>query len=714
MQHNGGFTLIEMLVSVALASVLTVALLGAFVSFLQYQAIAQEERSALETVRFFLAEVSRELQFGYGYTCAVGTNERCTCIAFFDQLGRRVKVRYTASGPAEKSVKYLDPNPDACPDTDTWVPLTDDTVTLTEVIFGLETAQGKQPRVTIRAEGHYETDGERRDLEMKTQVTRRILETTQTVADRFRIGTDTAGPGTSYYLAFGPEPNPCLNSSDTNCGTTTVGAGCTVSNLHRYLKSDCDSTDTVADANQVCRDEDGNVYPPASGVTPCDHPVSPIAAEFTTDGLYVLADNGLLFFIKQNTVDSVLTATGILPKVFVLSSDIQKEVEQVTGESGSGICRFCDNDPRNIVAIIPGKEALYARGTNGSLYAVKLNGSGKPVGKRLFTGGAATDTVRHVSVSGKRTLTMFRDGNGGRIIRLYTKASDTDSLTAADITGTCPEFQYVPSSAGCGQIWPDTQGNSRAVKPDLLRTELSGISLSLVDRVQTINDTVTLWYQDSSGNQMLSVGGTGKKKKRGGVPADGGGIAYGNGLAKYTFICGGGSRLCEVADLTGNTTVKDAALSTGTLERHEHFSGYPVGITGEGRLIYFSASDIANNGAITVYDNAISSPRVLCRTVPQKVGSVFQQVFFTHLSGKHPTKNLMALVGRSTRATDGQETVSEVYLLEPRSAKAPYTGADIDTVCGTTDHVERYRLPSGNGPALDLLRLTDVSFIVKK
>lgn len=723
MQQNSGFTLIELLVSVTLASILTVALLGAFVSFLQYQVVAQEERNALETARFLLADVSRDLQFGYDYTCdpPMGT---CTCITFSDQLGRRVKVRHNR-GYAEKSVKYLDPNPDDCLNTDSWTPLTDDSLTLIDFVFELEDQQNRQPRVKLRAVGKYESDGETRDLEVKTQVTRRILEPTQAVASGFRIGIDIVGPGTTTYFAFGPEPNPCYNSSDSNCGVDQVGANCTVSNSHLYLKpekmnGDCgDSTSSESKANQVCRDDSGNVYPedPSTGVTLCGASVIPLAAEFTTDGLYVLGDNGLIFLIKQNAIDLALTVTDGATPVFVSKDDIQgRTIKRVLGASGSGTCRFCGNDPRDIIAITAGKDILYARGTNGSLYTVTVNASGEPVAERLLEGGITSGTVKYLSVGGKRVLILFRGNNGGRVLRLFTRTSETGGIGAGDLSsGTCPEFQHVPSVAGCRQLWPDATDDGSDIEPELLKTTLDSIPLSFIDHAQVIDDTVLLWYRDAAGGHLLSVTDSGEGEQRSGDVAESSSVTRGNGYSPYTFICNGGTDLCEVADIAGGGTVKQVRADGGSMKDHLHFEGHPVGISGRDRLLYFSDSDIADNDEVIVYDHSISSPRVLCRTVPRKQqDGPFQQVSFTYLSEAHPSsaKDIVAAIGRSTKTGEQGEEVYEVYLLEPQRAdKVPYTGTKIDTVCGDTEYVERHRLPSGVGPALDLVRLTGVAFI---
>ena len=64
-----GFTLIEILVAIALSGIIITALLGVFFSFIENQASSQDQRNALESIRFMLADISHDVSFGKNYRC---------------------------------------------------------------------------------------------------------------------------------------------------------------------------------------------------------------------------------------------------------------------------------------------------------------------------------------------------------------------------------------------------------------------------------------------------------------------------------------------------------------------------------------------------------------------------------------------------------------------------------------------------------------------
>ena len=186
-------------------------------------------------------------------------------------------------------------------------------------------------------------------------------------------------------------------------------------------------------------------------------------------------------------------------------------------------------------------------------------------------------------------------------------------------------------------------------------------------------------------------------------------FAYGNGLSKYTSICSNGGYLCAIDTINDATATTVATSGTSPLVDHLHFKNLPIGINKDGKLIYFSgvsATDTATT--VSVYNKsgtATNRQRILCDTVIE--GD--QQVTFKYLSNKHPSKDIVAVAG--TALISGH--VDEVYLIEPTAAtKEQYEGVELNTVCGSTNHIERYHLPTTAGPTggLDLLRLHGVEF----
>ena len=126
-----GFTLIELIVAIGLASIVLTALLSFFTVFIGHQVRVQDERIALETVRFLFSELSRETYFGYDYTCGQTVSGVCRCLIFTDQSSARVKIWYDSTNKqVKRAFKLFDPNPNTCSSADGWVPFTDDAVSV--------------------------------------------------------------------------------------------------------------------------------------------------------------------------------------------------------------------------------------------------------------------------------------------------------------------------------------------------------------------------------------------------------------------------------------------------------------------------------------------------------------------------------------------------------------------------------------------------------
>ena len=700
MRSSSGFTLVELLVSIGLAGIVMVSLLGFFATFIEHQVRLQNERSALETIRFLFTDLSRELYFGHDYVCG-GRDETdntvCRCLAFSDQLGRRVKVWHnTDDHRVEIATNYLDPDPNTCDSSsDQWVPLTDDAVSIVDFVFKLEDPDGStQPRVMMRIAVDYEIDGVLKNVSFKTQVTARIVEPSADILNLVIVGSETDTISDIYFV-YAPRVDENGNYIDE------VGS-------------------PLSNPEFVCQD--------ANGVGYDDHfcKDTPAAAEFTADGLYILGNSGLLFFIPKASsdgtasIDHAMTATGAIgsnPSVTISSSSVQSGLVRVLGEKGNGTCRLyhngppCINDPRSVVSIHPVGSYLYAVGASGSLYKVSSDG-GTAAAKRIMEGGVSKNTVRYFNADGgdDRILMLFKDIIGNRIVRLF---SGDDSISSGDITGdSCGGFSYVPNSAGCRQLYPDP---GLAVEPN----ELGNISFSFLERLQVINDTVSFWYRDNEEYKTVSVGTGSDVLERDDRIAEGSTFAYGNGLTNYTSICDDSVSLCAIDSITDNTVTVIGAGGNTTLRKHKHLNGYPVAINDAGRFVYFNgvATDSAS-AEFPVYNpsgvGGSNERRVLCSTVPIDD----QQVSFKYISEKHENEDLMALLGRSLDS-GGQGHVTEIYILQPTTdERKHFEGDDLDVVCGETAHIERYHLPTSldtnSYGGLDLVRFRSVVLMEPK
>lgn len=643
----------------------------------------QDERAALETVRFIFSELARETYFGHGYTCGQTVQGTCHCLAFTDQLNARIKIWYdNTDKQVKRAQKLFDPNPNTCSSSDKWVPFTDNAVSVTNLSFELESDITKQPRVQARIDAEYVIDSSTKQISFKTQITSRILEPGQNILSTFTAGSENENSSVVHHYAYGPRMDETGQYLDEN--------GAVVANPE--------------DAEIVCRDGSGGIFVDSF----CEESTKISAAEFTIDGLYILGENGLLFFIPQASIDEAITASGSVGAknpVYKESSGIQSTVVRVLGKSGLNTCRFCSGDPRSIVSIHPAADLLYARSYNGALYKVDDASA-----TRIVEGGTSKNTVRHISSDANRVLIYFRNAVGNRTARLF---SGNTSISSGDISGGCSEFAFVPSNTPgnrCRQIYPDPDiHDGDNIEPE----EVKNISFRFLDALQVINDTVSLWYRDSIDKYVVSVGSGTAKLKRSDEVADGTIFAYGNGLNKYTTVCSGGTSLCIIDSILDTTPTEIAISDTSPFTDHLHFKNLPIAINENGRLVYFSGVTASDTATVVSVYNKNETPtdkqRILCDTTVESD----QQVVFKRLSDKHPTKDIVAAVGTSLIAG----YVDEIHLLEPTTtAKEQYSGRELNTVCSDTDHVERYHLPTTTGPSggLDLVRLHGIEFWDRK
>ena len=682
-----GFTLIELIVAIGLASIVITALLSFFTVFIGHQVRAQDERVALETVRFLFAELSRETYFGHDYACGQTVNNVCHCLTFKDQLGKQVKIWYDRSNKqVKRATKLFDPNPNVCDTTDKsdkWVPFTDNSVSVTNLSFELENSVAKQPRVQARIDAEYVIGDSTENVSFKTQITSRILDPSQNVLNTFVATSESENAAVIYNFAYGPKVDE--------------------SGRAKYIKNDGQTpTNNPREAQIVCRDRIGNTFLDSF----CQKSAGITAAEFTSDGLYMLGDNGLVFHIPETAIDDALKATGMVDSrnpVNKKSLDIQNAVVRVVGENGVSTCRFCANDPQGVVSIHSAGGYLYTRSYDGALHRVD-----NAIADRIVTGGANKETIRNISTDNDQVLLFYRDGAGTRTSRLFSASS---SISSVDIIGGCSEFRYTPDntrSNRCRQLHPDPdKDNGISVAPsEITRPEL----FRFLDTLQIINDTVSLWYQDAAGRHLMSIGQGASKLKRSDAVARGGIFAYGNGLNKYTSICDDGTNLCIIDSITDATPTTIPISGTSPLTDHLHFRSLPIAINKEGQLVYFSGVQQGDTATtLSVYNREETETkggqRILCDTVIEDG----EQVAFKHLSRKHPNKEIVAAVG--TSLINGY--TDEIYLLEPTtSAKKQYSGNELNIICGDEDHVERYHLPTTTGPTggLDLVRLHGVEF----
>lgn len=188
-----GFSLIELLVSMALFIVVLTIGIGALMVLISSNAKAQNMQAAVSNIQFSLDSMSREIRTGYSYYCSNGTEttgdiavtQDCDKGTYLSLIeggksltggadNRRIAYRYNSSDQSvERKIGQ-----------GAWVRLTDPNVNVTTLYFNVANSASKenggnllQPNVTIFLSG--EVDGVEKteaSFTLQTTVTSRVLD----------------------------------------------------------------------------------------------------------------------------------------------------------------------------------------------------------------------------------------------------------------------------------------------------------------------------------------------------------------------------------------------------------------------------------------------------------------------------------------------------------------------------------------------------------
>lgn len=86
-KHNTGFTLVEMLVGIAIFMIVVTTTLGAFLTMVDINKKVQSVRNAMDNANLAMETMMRNIRLGYDYTSC----QSPVCIEFTDQNGQRVR-----------------------------------------------------------------------------------------------------------------------------------------------------------------------------------------------------------------------------------------------------------------------------------------------------------------------------------------------------------------------------------------------------------------------------------------------------------------------------------------------------------------------------------------------------------------------------------------------------------------------------------------------
>lgn len=167
---NSGFTLLEILVALALFIVVMTIGLGSVINILEANRKSSSLKSVMTNLNFAVEVMSREIKFGKDYGCSIGTcSSGDTRISFTSSDGLSVIYRLNNSR-IEKSVD----------NGSTYQIITAPDIVVQDLrfyIFGYNTGDGAQPRVLISVRGY---SGSKPSIQtnfvVQTTVSQRILD----------------------------------------------------------------------------------------------------------------------------------------------------------------------------------------------------------------------------------------------------------------------------------------------------------------------------------------------------------------------------------------------------------------------------------------------------------------------------------------------------------------------------------------------------------
>lgn len=192
--HRRGFSLIELLVSMALFIVVLTIGVGALMVLISSNAKAQNMQAAVSNIQFALDSMSREIRTGYAYYCSTSAGSDiagdltevndCDKGIYLSIIeggksltqglnNRRIGYRYNSGDQSvERKIG-----------AGQWVRLTDPNVNVTDMHFNVansgnkESGNSLQPNVTIFLRGEVEgLNDTEADFTLQTTVTSRVLD----------------------------------------------------------------------------------------------------------------------------------------------------------------------------------------------------------------------------------------------------------------------------------------------------------------------------------------------------------------------------------------------------------------------------------------------------------------------------------------------------------------------------------------------------------
>jgi prepilin-type N-terminal cleavage/methylation domain-containing protein len=175
MPKNKGFTLIEIIVSVAIFVIVMTIAIGAVLSAVDANRKAQSISVVINNLNLAVESMVRDLRTGKNYATVSGCESTDACISFEDRLGRTVE--YSLIEPSLEN-GYIEKNVTSVANAYDEGRITSDEILIEKAEFKLEgesTSDGPE-RILVRLKGYAGTGKTRSEFNIQTVVTSRTLD----------------------------------------------------------------------------------------------------------------------------------------------------------------------------------------------------------------------------------------------------------------------------------------------------------------------------------------------------------------------------------------------------------------------------------------------------------------------------------------------------------------------------------------------------------
>ncbi len=171
---NSGFTLIEMMVSIAIFSIIMTISMGALLNIIDINRKSQSVKTIMNNLSFALEDMARDIRFGTGYSCTgscdtlslqfQGVRDTAPRNILYSKVGPDANECYMVNKTADNGTPVALTAPEAC------------ITNLSFIVKGQGVGDTLQPRVLITLSGHAGSGKTQTDFKLQTTVSRRQLE----------------------------------------------------------------------------------------------------------------------------------------------------------------------------------------------------------------------------------------------------------------------------------------------------------------------------------------------------------------------------------------------------------------------------------------------------------------------------------------------------------------------------------------------------------